>query len=79
MVFTIEPGLYVRPDVLDKMREQGYSEDDVEAIRKKIEKYMYIGVRIEDDILVTENGFENLSKAVPRTIEALEKLMAIAR
>lgn len=79
MVFTIEPGLYVRPDVLDKMREQGYSEDEVEAIRKKIEKYMYIGVRIEDDILVTENGFENLSKAVPRTIEALEKLMAIAR
>lgn len=34
-----------------------------------------IGVRIEDDILVTETGYEILSKSLPKTIEAIENLM----
>ena len=37
--------------------------------------YLNIGVRIEDDILVTSTGFENLSKQVPREISEIEKLM----
>ncbi len=38
-----------------------------------------IGVRIEDDILVTETGARNLSARVPRTVEEIEKLMAEAK
>lgn len=38
-------------------------------------KWWNIGVRIEDDILVTETGFENISAACPRTVEAIESLM----
>ncbi len=38
-----------------------------------------IGVRIEDDILVTETGAKNLSARVPRTVEEIEKLMAEAK
>lgn len=34
-----------------------------------------IGIRIEDDILVTEEGFENLTGSLPRTPEALEALV----
>ncbi len=33
-----------------------------------------IGVRIEDDILVTKNGHKNLSENIPKEIEELEKL-----
>jgi Xaa-Pro aminopeptidase len=33
-----------------------------------------IGIRIEDDILVTKDGHENLSKAIPKTIHDIENL-----
>jgi Xaa-Pro aminopeptidase len=38
-------------------------------------KWWGIAIRIEDDILVTKNGFENLSKNAPREIREIEKLM----
>jgi len=75
MVFTVEPGLYVRPDVFDKMLEKGYTEKEIGKIRPRVEKYMHIGVRIEDDILVTESGHKNLSAAAPRQIKDIESLM----
>ncbi len=37
-------------------------------------KYRGIGIRIEDDILVTQNGHENLSKSISKTIEEVERL-----
>jgi len=39
-------------------------------------KYKGIGVRIEDDILITKNGCQVLSKDIPKEIEEVEKLCA---
>lgn len=39
-------------------------------------KWWGIGIRIEDDILITETGWENLSVEAPRTIAEIEALMA---
>ena len=57
MVFTNEPGIYVRPDALDNMPGRwnaGDWEKFNAAVRPAFEKYKGIGVRIEDDMLVTE-------------------------
>jgi Xaa-Pro aminopeptidase len=40
------------------------------------EKYLGIGVRIEDDVLVTKNGPRILSSKAPKQVEEIEELMA---
>ncbi|MCZ6677541.1 MAG: M24 family metallopeptidase, partial [Candidatus Poribacteria bacterium] len=42
-------------------------------------KYLGIGVRIEDNVLVTESGCEVLTAGVPKTIDGLEAMMARSR
>ena len=39
------------------------------------EEYRGIGIRIEDDILITETGYENLSIGIAKSVEAIEALM----
>jgi Xaa-Pro aminopeptidase len=60
-VLTVEPGIYIAPDI--KPAEE---QPEVE------EKWRGIGIRIEDDVLVTPEGCEVLTRNVPKSIEAME-------
>lgn len=65
MVLTIEPGLYIAPGT--KVGK-----------RSVAKKWQGIGIRIEDDVLVTKDGCEVLSKDAPKSIADIETLMAEA-
>jgi Xaa-Pro aminopeptidase len=78
MVFTNEPGIYIREDALDNLLDTPENKAFIEKVRPVFEKYMNIGVRIEDDILVTENGPVWMSKDLPRKMSDIESFMASA-
>ncbi len=46
---------------------------------KVAKKWRGIGVRIEDDVLVTKTGCEIITGGVPKTVAEIEALMAAAR
>ena len=72
--FTIEPGLYVRGDVLDVIPNTPANRATIAKLRPAVQKYRNIGVRIEDDYVATEAGVEWISR-VPREIDEIEALM----
>ncbi len=76
MVITVEPGIYVREDTLENLDDTPRNRALIEAIRPAFERYRNIGVRIEDDVLVTEDGHRVMSEGTPRSIEDVEAFMA---
>ena len=74
MVVTIEPGFYSVPAILnDPERREKYHKHvnwDRLAVFSDVR-----GIRIEDDILITQNGCEVLTAALPTEIEAIEALV----
>jgi Xaa-Pro aminopeptidase len=79
MVFTNEPGIYIRLDALDNLPKTPENEKFIAAIRPAFEKYKGIGVRIEDDMLVTETGTKWMTGALARSIPDIEAFIARAR
>ncbi len=75
--FTIEPGIYVRADVLDYLPDTPRNRRMAAAIRGATERYRNVGVRIEDSYLVTAGGLERISAGAPREIAEIEAQMAL--
>ncbi len=70
-VFTVEPGIYFVPALIDEWRARGLHAqfidyDAVQRFRKGG------GIRIEDDVLVTEDGHRVLGPHIPKTVGELE-------
>ena len=63
MVLTVEPGIYVAQD---------------SPKSEVIEPYLGNGIRIEDDVLITDNGCQVLSRGVPKVAAEIEALMRVA-
>ncbi len=72
--FTIEPGIYVRGNLLDIIPVTPRNKEMIEHIRPAVERFKNIGVRIEDDYIMTDKGVEWISRA-PREIDEIEALM----
>lgn len=77
MVWTLEPGIYVRRADVEASEVFGrLPAEEQEKIRAALDRYDGIGVRIEDDVLITAGEPRVLSDAIPRTVEAIEALLA---
>jgi len=72
-VFTIEPGCYFIPALIDQWKAENKFSDFLNY--PLIETYKdFGGIRLEDDILVTETGHRVLGKPIPKTIKEIEAL-----
>ena len=71
-VVTDEPGCYFIPALIDQWREQGLHKEFL--VYDKIETYKdFGGIRLEDDILITENGCRCMGdRRAPITVEEVE-------
>jgi Xaa-Pro aminopeptidase len=71
--FTIEPGIYISPTLLDQLPDTPRNRALIARVRKTVERYANTGVRIEDSYLITEQRLEWISR-VPRDLEEVEAL-----
>jgi Xaa-Pro aminopeptidase len=72
--FTIEPGIYVRTSLIDVLPDTPRNRVYIARIRPLLQRYANIGVRIEDDYIVTPTGVERLTQS-PREVGEVEALM----
>jgi len=74
-VFTIEPGIYFIPELIDMWKTQNKFPEFINY--DMLENYKsFGGIRIEDDILVTDDGHRILgSKPIPKSIDELEAII----
>ncbi len=73
-VFTIEPGIYFIPALIDLWKKEKKFEEFINY--NKVDTYRdFGGIRIEDDILVTQTGCRVLGRPIPKTVGEIEGMM----
>ena len=72
-VFTIEPGIYFIPELIDLWRSENKFNEFINW--EKVEKFRnFGGIRNEENFIVTNDGYKRLGKAKPKTIEEVETI-----
>lgn len=72
-VLTVEPGIYFIPQLIDQWRRKKKFEAFINY--PALKKYRnFGGIRIEDNVLITESGHRVLGNPIPKTVAEVEAL-----
>ncbi|MCB2194236.1 MAG: aminopeptidase P family protein [Bacteroidetes bacterium] len=74
-VLTTEPGIYFIPDLVKKWKAENINADFINFDKILNEYADFGGIRLEDDILVTEKGCQMIGKRIPITPDEVEETM----
>ncbi|MBT4269979.1 MAG: aminopeptidase P family protein [Candidatus Marinimicrobia bacterium] len=73
-VLTVEPGIYFIPHLIDQWQSQNKHEEFINY--NALDTYRdFGGIRIEDNIVITDDGYRILGPHIPRSIDEIEAIM----